>query len=409
MPRNQSFDKLRNSNNESYPSIDETVIKKNISGRLVSRKLKKTRKNTFGRRVFRFFLKSFLILSFLGVSLIAGAGIALWSFSSKLPDVKKIAHYTPSEASEIYDTNGKLLARLHDEENRTVVNLKEMPIYVQQSVLAMEDERFYQHFGVDPRGVARMVAAFFDKTLVKGGASTLTQQLARNLFLTQEVKVTRKIAEWILAIKMEQNFSKQQILELYLNQVYWGHNAYGVEAASKTFFGKSVKQLNLAEASMMGGLLSSPEVYSPHYNFKLAKWRQSLTLQNMVRLGYITKKQSDEAKNYKIVLQNMKKSYKVNHPYFTTYVISVLEEKYGDNLLRKGGLKIYTTMDPEAQTFGENMITNDIARMSVSNNVGQGALISLDPNTGFIRAIVGGTDFAKSQFNRATQAKRQPG
>lgn len=410
MPRNQSFDKLKNNDgNNTYSGIDENIVKKNISKRIVSKKLKKTRSNNLGSRFFRFLVRATLICSFLGVSLVAGAGIALWSFSSKLPDVRKIEQYTPSEASEIYDANGHILARLHDEENRTVVPIKQIPIILQQSVLAMEDERFYEHFGVDPRGVVRMFAAFLDKSMVRGGASTITQQLARNLFLTQDVKATRKIAEWILAIKMEKYFSKQKILELYLNQVYWGHNAYGVEAASKTFFGKPAQNLSLAEASMMGGLLSSPEVYSPHYNFKLAKWRQSLTLQNMVRLGYITKKQADQAKNTKIVLQSMKTNYKIAHPYFTTYVISVLEEKYGDSLLRKGGLKIYTTMDERTQTFAENMISNDIPRLTTSNNVGQAALISIDPNTGFIRTIVGGTSFEKSQFNRATQAKRQPG
>lgn len=410
MPRNQSFDKLKNNEgNNTYSGIDENIVKKNISKRIVSKKLKKTRNNTLGSKFFRFLVRATLICSFLGVSLVAGAGIALWSFSSKLPDVRKIEQYTPSEASEIYDANGHILARLHDEENRTVVPLKQIPLILQQSVIAMEDERFYEHFGVDPRGVVRMFAAFLDKSMVRGGASTITQQLARNLFLTQDVKATRKIAEWILAVKMEKYFSKQKILELYLNQVYWGHNAYGVEAASKTFFGKPANNLSLAEASMMGGLLSSPEVYSPHYNFKLAKWRQSLTLQNMVRLHFITKKQADQAKNTKIVLQSMKTNYKIAHPYFTTYVISVLEEKYGDSLLRKGGLKIYTTMDERTQTFAEEMISRDIPRLKISNNVGQAALISIDPNTGFIRTIVGGTSFEKSQFNRATQAKRQPG
>lgn len=410
MPRNQSFDKLKNNDsNNTYSGIDENIVKKNISNRIVSKKLKKTRSNKLGSRFFRFLVRATIICSFLGVSLVAGAGIALWSFSSKLPDVRKIQQYTPSEASEIYDSKGNILARLHDEENRTVVPIKQIPLVLQQSVISMEDERFYEHFGVDPRGVVRMFAAFLDKSMVRGGASTITQQLARNLFLTQDVKATRKIAEWILAVKMEKYFSKQKILELYLNQVYWGHNAYGVEAASKTFFGKSAQNLTLAEASMMGGLLSSPEVYSPHYNFKLAKWRQSLTLQNMVRIGFITKKQAEQAKKTKIVLQSMKTNYKIAHPYFTTYVISVLEEKYGDGLLRKGGLKIYTTMDERTQTFAEEMISRDIPKLTISNNVGQAALISIDPNTGFIKTIVGGTNFEKSQFNRATQAKRQPG
>lgn len=402
MPRNQSFD--NKTSNDIYGDISRGKIKKNLT-----QSLKRTRKKTFFSRMSGLFFKLFITGIILGLSLTAGAGFALWSFSSKLPDISKIQEYTPSETSEIYDRNGKLLAKLHDEENRTIVPLKEIPLTVQQAVLSMEDERFYQHFGIDPKGMARMVASFFDKSLVKGGASTITQQLARNLFLTPEVKVTRKIAEWILAVKIENKFPKSKILELYLNQVYWGHNSYGVEAAARTFFGKSVRDLNLAEASLMGGLLSSPEYYSPHRDLKIAKWRQSLTLENMVKLGFIKRAQAEEAKKYPIKLVNVRRTYKLAHPYFTSYVISVLRDKYGDSLLRKGGLKVYTTMDPEAQTYAEDLIKEQIARYKVSNNVGQGALVSLDPNTGFIKAIVGGTDYEKSQFNRATQAKRQPG
>lgn len=404
MPRNQSFDKPTKERKDFYHNINDGVVKENTS-----KQLKRTVKRGFFYKFFRFIIKSLLILFILCLSLAAGGAFAIWSFSQKLPDISKIEAYTPSETSEIYDANGKVLAKLHDEENRIIMPLKDIPKNVQNAVLSMEDERFYQHFGVDPKGVARAVGSFFDKSLVKGGASTITQQLARNLFLTPEVKVTRKVAEWILAIKMEQKFSKDKILELYLNQVYWGHNAYGVEAASRTFFGKSVKQLNLAEASLLGGLLSSPEYYSPHRNFKIAKWRQSLTLENMVRLKYITRAEADKAKVAPIKLFNVRKSYKLVHPYFTSYVISVLTEKYGDNLLRKGGLKVYTTMNVAEQTLAEKIISTKIPRLKVSNNIGQGAIISIDPNTGFIKTIVGGTSYDKSQFNRATQAKRQPG
>lgn len=404
MPRNQSFDKATKERKDFYHNINNGVVKENTS-----RELKRTVKKGFFYRLSRFMIKSFAILLILLLSLSAGGVFAVWSFSQKLPDISKIEAYTPSETSEIYDVNGTVLAKLHDEENRIIVPLKDIPKNVQNAVLSMEDERFYKHFGVDPKGVMRAVGSFFDKSLVKGGASTITQQLARNLFLTPEVKITRKIAEWILAVKMEQKFSKQKILELYLNQVYWGHNAYGVEAASRTFFGKSVKELNLAEASLLGGLLSSPEYYSPLRNFKMAKWRQSLTLENMVKLKYITRKDAELAKKNSIKLFNVRKSYKLVHPYFTSYVISVLTEKYGDSLLRKGGLKVYTTMDPREQTLAENIISTKIAKLKISNNIGQGALISLDPNTGFIKTIVGGTSYEQSQFNRATQAKRQPG
>jgi penicillin-binding protein 1A len=407
MPRNQSFDKVNKtkSSKDIYRDINNGVVTENITKSLKRTKKKKSFLSGFSR----FLFKTFLIFLILGISLMAGATVAVWSFSSKLPDISKIEDYTPSETSEIYDRNGRILAKLHDEENRTIVPLKEIPLHVQQAVIAMEDERFYQHIGVDPKGIVRAVGSYFDKSLVKGGASTITQQLARNLFLTPEVKITRKIAEWMLAIKIENKFTKSQILELYLNQVYWGHNAYGVEAAAKTFFGKSVKNLDLAEASLIGGLLSSPEYYSPHRDMKLAKWRQSLTLANMVKLGFITKAQADKAKNEPIKLFNIRKSYKFLNPYFTSYVVSVLTEKYGDNLLRRGGLKVYTTMDPKAQALAEKLITTEVPRLKRSNNISQGALVSFDPNTGFIKALVGGTSYDQSQFNRATQAKRQPG
>ncbi len=404
MPRNQSFEKPTKDRKDFYHNINNGIVKDNVS-----KNLKRVKKRGLFSRLIRFSFKFIFICLILGLSLATGAAFALWSFSQKLPDISKIDQYMPSETSEIYDVNGKILAKLHDEENRTIVPIEKIPLYVQQAVLSMEDERFYQHFGVDPKGVARAAGSLIDKKLVKGGASTITQQLARNLFLTPEVKITRKVAEWILAVKIEQKFPKSKILELYLNQVYWGHNAYGIEAASRTFFGKSVQNINLAEASLMGGLLSSPEYYSPHRNLKIAKWRQSLTLQNMVRLGYIKKAEADAASKYPIKLFNVRKSYKLVHPYFTSYVISVLTEKYGDSLLRKGGLKIYTTMDPVAQTIAEKMISTQIPKLKKSNNVGQGAIVSVDPNTGFIKTLVGGTSYEESQFNRATQAKRQPG
>lgn len=402
MPRNYNFDKPNKSGKDIYNNITNGLVKENLK-----KDFRKKKKPFIS--FLKIIFKLFLFLMILGLSLLAGATVAVWSFSAKLPDISKIQEYTPSETSEIYDVNGKLLAKLHDEENRTIVPLSEIPSNVQNAVIAMEDERFYQHMGIDPKAIVRAVSSYFNKSLVKGGASTITQQLARNLFLTPEVKITRKIAEWMLAIKIERKFSKAKILELYLNQVYWGHNSYGVEAASRTFFGKSIKDVNLAEASMMGGLLSSPEVYSPLRDLKLAKWRQSLTLANMVKNGFITKSQADKAKNTPIKLFSLRRSYKLLHPYFTSYVISVLTEKYGDNLLRKGGLKVYTTMDPEAQELAEELIAKEIPKLKRSNNISQGAIVSLDPNTGFIKTIVGGISYEQSQFNRATQAKRQPG
>jgi len=405
MPRNQN---TKDEKKDAYKKISNGLIRKKISKALEDSSNKRKPTKLF----FRVFIRLFQVCLILGLSLGAGATVALWSFYNKLPDVSSLKNYNPSETSEIYDSSGRMLAKIHGEENRIIVPLNSIPLYVQNAVIAMEDERFYHHIGVDPKALIRAVTSIVDKSgrLVKGGGSTITQQLARNLFLSPEISIKRKIAEMLLAIKIERNFSKSEILELYLNQVYWGHNAYGIEAASRLYFGKSTSELNLSEGALIGGLLSSPEYYSPYRSMEKAKWRMSLSLLNMVRNGFITQKQADEAKKREIHLSgsNLQKEHSYLAPYFTSYVISLLNEKYGDNLLRKGGLKIYTTMDPHDQSVAEGVIENSIRRYK-RRNITQGALISVDPNTGFIKAIVGGVDYSQSQFNRATQAKRQPG
>lgn len=354
--------------------------------------------------------KILLILLILSISLITGAALAISAISGSLPDVTSIKNYTPNQASQIYDSKGRLLAKMFDEENRVVIPLKDIPKNVQHAVIAMEDERFYQHKGFDFKAILRSIVSVVDFSghLVKGGGSTITQQLTRNVFLTQEPKINRKIAELVMARKIEKVLTKDEILELYLNEVYWGHNSYGVEGASRVFFGKSAKNLNLAEASLIGGLLSSPENYSPYKSFTLAKWRQSLTLANMVKNGYITQEEADQAKKEEITLTGLKRNYKLNSPYFTSYVIAQLKEKYDLNLLKTGGLKVYTTIDSNAQALAERTIMQEIATLKY-RNITQGALVSIDPNTGYIKALVGGINYEVSNFNRITQAVRQPG
>lgn len=354
-------------------------------------------------------MKILIICFVLGLGLLTGAIIAFYAISNQLPDVNQIKNYSPDQTSIIYDSQGNILGKVYNEANRVVIPLNEIPNYVKQAVISMEDERFYEHGGVDNKAILRSMLSLIPKVnLVKGGGSTLTQQLARNLFLTKDVKISRKVAEIFMARKIESVLNKDQILELYLNEVYWGHNAYGVEAISRVFFNKSVRNLNLAEASMIGGLLSSPEYYSPYRSMKLAKWRQSLTLQNMVKNKYITQDQADEAKNEKVYFAGLSKNYKMSYPYFTSYVLSILRQKYDDMTLRTAGLKIYTTIDPEAQAYAEKLIAEEIAGLR-RKNITQGALLSIDPNNGYIKTIVGGVDFNTSQFNRITQAKRQPG
>ena len=267
----------------------------------------------------KFNRKKIFRLSILGLMIFFTLGaFAIFILTLSLPDISKLKTYIPNESSIVYDINNNIIANLHEEENRTVVQLADIPKHVQEAVIAMEDERFFTHTGVDIKATARAVISIFDPTerLVKGGGSTITQQLVRNIFLTRKISLYRKVSEILLAIKIERNFTKDQILELYLNEVYWGHNAYGVESAAKLFFGKSAKDLNLSEASLIGGLLSSPEYYSPYKSIKLAKWRQSLTLANMVRNNFITQEEADAAKNKVVYLVGLKNNYSQNFPYF---------------------------------------------------------------------------------------------
>jgi penicillin-binding protein 1A len=350
-------------------------------------------------------------LYFIAAIMILGITIiTLYIFSLKLPDIDKIQNYVPNETTIIYAADKSVLARLHDEENRVVVPLDKIPLQVQQAVLAMEDVHFYIHPGINPFSIMRSVISLFDPTdhFVKGGGSTITQQMARSLFLSNERTFRRKASEWVLATQLERKFNKKEILEMYLNQVYWGHNAYGVESAAKLFFGKSVRDLNLAEAAMMGGLLSSPEIYSPYKNMKFARWRQRLTLENMVKAGFITQEKANRAKIQPVKLVGLNSQNKVVYPYFTNYVIQVLKEHYNTSMILRGGLKVYTTIDPKAQKLAENVMAQEMPRLK-KLNISQGALVSVEPRTGFIKAMVGGVDYKKSQFNRVTQAKRQVG
>lgn len=343
-----------------------------------------------------FILCTFLIGGVMGISLNLAT----------IQDVKMLRYYVPNETTFIYDDKGEIMARLHDEENRIVVPLYKIPDYIKQAVLAIEDNRFYSHTGVDLFGIIRALKHNLDdKSGVEGG-STLTQQLAKNLFLTPERSISRKLAEAWIATQIEKYYNKNEILGLYLNQVYWGHNAYGVEAGSQTYFGKSVTKLTLGEAALLAGLLRAPENFSPFKNMKLAKWRQKLVLKNMVQSNYITSSDAQLAEKKPLKFAKIKYEYK--YPYFTTYVIDVLTKKYGMNNLRLNGLKVYTTINSKWQAYAEQIFPEEIKALK-SNNVEQGAMVSLDPRTGHVKAMIGGVDFKQSQFNRAFQAQRQPG
>lgn len=340
----------------------------------------------------------------LGSSVVAGSLVGLAISFQNLPDVRILRNYTPSETSHIYDVKGKHLTSLHGEANREVVPLDEISPHLKRSVMAIEDSYFYSHKGVNVTSTARALRANFNKGETAEGGSTLTMQLVKNLFLTPERAVTRKVAEAVLALRVEQVFKKNEILEMYLNQIYWGHNNYGAETASQSYFGKSVRDLNLAEAAMMAGVIQAPEELTPFYNMKAATARQHVVLQRMLDLKWITPEEEKQARNYKIKLGKITSFQGSEIPYVTEAIVKELTKKFGRDAILKGGLRIQSSIDTKMQRIAE-----DTVNRSYRTGADQMALVAVDPRTHYVKAMVGGLDYKKSQYNRATQALRQPG
>jgi len=357
------------------------------------------------------FLISFLLIFALGTGAILGA--VTWIIQDT-PDIS--GYKGSSEATLIYDAEGELLKKLF-KENRVYVPLERMPEDLKNAIIAIEDTKFYVHHGIDFWGIGRaMVNNIMKGDLLDQGASTITQQLARNAFLTLDKNYLRKIQEAYLAIQFERLYTKSEILEMYLNEIFLGHSAYGVETASLQYFGKSVDELTLAESALIAGLPQSPNNYSPLRNPELAIKRRNVVLDRMYELDYITKAERDQAKNAELNLDTVEESeneYRAH--YFILYVRDQLIERFGASMVYSGGLKVHTTLDPEMQELAEKTVNNKIEngfipsfQNSQSENLQpQLSLVSLDVNNGAIRAMIGGR--GTDQFNRAYQAVRQPG
>lgn len=358
-------------------------------------------------QTFRWTFRLSTLLILLGVSSVSGAFFGMKKNFQHLPPVSKLEYYAPVESTEIFDEKGTLLFKRHGEENRKVVALQDIPGHVQRAVIAAEDARFYEHQGIDIKGLVRALKVNFDKGAVAQGGSSITQQVVKNLFLTPERTVQRKLAEMWMAVQVEQRYSKAQILELYLNQVYWGHNAYGIQAAATNYFGKPVQKLSLAEGALLAGLLTGPELYSPYHNAEAAQIRQKLTLERMVDTGQITPAEKATAEKQKLTYPGIRQG-SMKSPYFTSYVLAVLKQNYGNSLAYKNGLKVYTTLNADWQKQGESMLKQHVNAHRRSR-VSEAAMVAIENKTGFVRAIIGGTGYEKSQFNRAWQAQRQPG
>ena len=334
------------------------------------------------------------------------------AYGRNLPTVGKLGGVDPTTTTRIYARNGQLLARVYDQ-NRVYVPITVIPDVMKKAIVASEDERFFEHRGVDARAVLRAALANYRHERIEQGASTITQQLARASFLTPEPTITRKIQEALLALEIERTFTKDEILERYLNAIYFGAGAYGVQAASHAYFGKDVGKLTLGEAAMLAGVVAAPSVYSPYADPDRAEQRQRRTLARMQSSGWITPDEAEAAAaeplHYSGVQNTGVLSYR--YPYFTTYVIHELETKFGKDAVLHGGLSVFTTLDPKLQDLAQEAVTTMVAQGAAEGyGMHEGALVAENPHSGEILAMVGGTGFsASNQFNRAWQAHRQPG
>jgi len=495
--------------------------KKKYSGKFREKKIKETSKAK------NIFIVTSLSILLLCVSIgFVGAGFIYFHFSKDLPDVRKLKNYQPSTITQVFSASNEKIAEFYIEK-RIITALEDIPLPLKQATLAVEDSNFYYHFGIDPKAIFRAFITNMKAGQVVEGGSTITQQLTKTMFLSRERTLPRKIKEAILAVRLELVFSKDEILEMYLNQIYYGHGTYGVEAASRTYFGKSVKDLSIAECAMIASLPKAPNNYSPYRNPKRARKRRNHVIRRMGEVSFITQEQVKLAMEEDFHLGEVEKMLN-KAPYFVEHIRRILEEKFGSSKLYRAGLKVYTTLDMDMQEIAQRAIkenllisdkrygyrgplgTVDISQgeiavqkamikqngfaeeegikigstisgtvMSVGDTqawvilgeeggyidiadmdwarkpnpnldgrwakikypnkalaIGdlisvkvlgrrqdgsgwslaleqepevEGALISLSPLTGQIKAMIGGYDFYKSQFNRSVQAIRQPG
>ncbi|WP_342162957.1 transglycosylase domain-containing protein [Methylobacterium sp. SD21] len=350
--------------------------------------------------------------SWLGRIVYGGVVLGLWAViglagliayhASQLPPIDQLAVPKRPPNIAILASDGTLLANRGETGGR-VVSIKELPPYLPRAFVAIEDRRFYQHFGVDPVGILRAIGQNLTRRGVAQGGSTLTQQLAKNLFLTPERSASRKIQEAILALWLEHKYTKDEILELYLNRVYFGAGAYGVEAAAQRYFGKPAKDVSLAQAAMLGGLVQAPSRLAPNRNLPAAQARAAQVLAAMQELGFA------QPQDVKVALAQPARPASIRGGGSANYVADLVMDVLDDYVGKfEQDITVQTTVDTSLQATAERSLVDELNKQGARFNVGQGALVSMRPD-GAIRALIGGRDYAQSQFNRATTAKRQPG
>lgn len=358
-----------------------------------------------------------LVFLLLGLAALAIGGTGLGLVFASIRDMPALspAALESSASTMIYDKDGNLVTKVGIK-NSVPVNIKEVPEHLKEAFLAIEDPRFYQHHGISLRGIARAAWADLTSRSMREGGSTITQQLIKISYLTPDKTVKRKIQEMILAIQVERRYTKDEIFELYLNNIYLGEGAYGIQAAAQTYFGKNVGDLSLEEAALLAGLPQAPSAYSPYRDPRAAVNRRNAVLDRMAANNFISQVQAEKAKKTELKLDSGQPSEKqYPYPYFLDYVTDKLIEKYGETEVFKGGLKVYTTLDPKIQQAAEAAMAragNFPPSKADENGLmqPQGAIVVLEPSSGQIKALVGGREHKqKRQWNRATQTTRQPG
>jgi penicillin-binding protein 1A len=337
-------------------------------------------------------------------------------FTHDLPSIETLKNYKPSTVTRILSDEGEVIGE-YFYEKREVVSLERVPGYCIQAFVAGEDARFFQHKGLDYLAILRaLFKNVFSGEIVQGG-STITQQVVKSLLLSPEKSFTRKIREAILAYKIEKYLTKEEILFLYLNQIYLGHGAYGVAMAAENYFGKTIEELNIAEAALLAGLPQAPSKYSPYHNPQQAKKRQVYILNRMAEEGFISSNEAIKAAQTPYFIRSREKPSIEKAPHFAEYIRRYLEEKYGKEALYRNGLQVFTTVDLQYQKTAQGALESGLKELEKRQKYSlgdrpldlEGALVCFDIETGYVKALVGGRDYKKSQFNRTIQARRQTG
>ncbi|MCK4259516.1 MAG: PBP1A family penicillin-binding protein [Halanaerobiales bacterium] len=357
------------------------------------------------------------VLVIIAITLGAGVGFLAWIIKTT-PDVSHLSSYKFSETSTIYSADNQVLAQLYIE-NRKYVPLSKMPMDLQNAIIATEDQKFWEHNGINIWAILRAIYVDIKTMSAAEGASTITQQLARNLALSQKKSLIRKIQEAYIAIQLERMYTKEEILEMYINQNNYGHYARGIQTAAEMYFGKDVNNLNLAESALLAGIPQLPNRLSPYKNMNAAIERRNTVLNRMVSEGYISEELAERAKKEEIKLAGLKQGgQEVIAPYFVRYVRDKVIQMFGSDMVYKGGLKIYTTLDTKMQKAADDVLqaaldTENGYLPTIDRKKGEDpiqpqiALISIDPRMGYIKAMIGGR--GNDKFNRAIQSTRQPG